>query len=682
MNSPTASADKGGFTGAKPHNGHNGDRSIEKQKELFPELYQRHKGKAEDDRSFELTWELLQLAKKLDISFNECQSLWVDYCKDKSHPVERVNTYKRFFAPLFFLGNYLPKVAAEFAKWSLLFGAIMFISEANTREITARNQSWGIINSAKDEKTSSGRIEALQQLNQGCWDSHKNFNLIDPSSWLWFREVPLVKNLYRDCISLSGMQMVEKVKLNDLQLPHADLQDSQFSKATLKKANFQGANLTNVKLTEAILNNSNFENSTLKNAQLDNANLSYVNFRNAQLIGINFTGADLSNADLRRADLTDAKVIEAFSLIGVLYNCDTKPFSEGFSSWLKDRKAYFIDSNPERCGEKATDNYSRGNFAYRDLSNTNLTNYILDRANLQGTNLRGSQLGRLRKANLRGADLREVNLQNADIQGAIYDRSTRLPLFNKLISLLPGIKLLEKAYLIEPKVQLQKADLEEADLQGANLQGADLSGANLKRANLRGADLDNTKLNADFRKAIYDINTKIPTEFRANFEERAYKIDRESILEKANLQNADLQNAYLEKAQLNGADLTGSDLSGSRLNDASLQGATLNEVNLSDAQITGAKLNKAQLKNASLQRSILANSILNEADLTDANLHRVDLRKANLKDANLQDANLKDADLDGADLSGADGLSVDQIKEAKNYQKAMFDKEFAQKLGI
>jgi uncharacterized protein YjbI with pentapeptide repeats len=70
---------------------------------------------------------------------------------------------------------------------------------------------------------------------------------------------------------------------------------------------------------------------------------------------------------------------------------------------------------------------------------------------------------------------------------------------------------------------------------------------------------------------------------------------------------------------------------------------------------------------------------LYSADLEDANLTGINLKEAILRDANLKNAvlaladltgtDLTDADLQGVDLGQAQGLTADQLKLAKNWEK-------------
>ncbi|MDZ7950911.1 pentapeptide repeat-containing protein [Nostoc sp. DedQUE09] len=137
-----------------------------------------------------------------------------------------------------------------------------------------------------------------------------------------------------------------------------------------------------------------------------------------------------------------------------------------------------------------------------------------------------------------------------------------------------------------------------------------------------------------------------------------------------------------ESANLNGVDFSRADLSRAYLNAVYLSGAYLISANLNKAD-----LSRADLSRADLSRADLSNANLNDANLNDANLSDVDLRGAYLIGANLSDADLRGAYLIGTDLEDADfsrvkNLTPEQVKSAKNSEKAKYDKDFRAKLGL
>jgi BTB/POZ domain-containing protein KCTD9 len=192
-----------------------------------------------------------------------------------------------------------------------------------------------------------------------------------------------------------------------------------------------------------------------------------------------------------------------------------------------------------------------------------------------------------------------------------------------------------------PNADLRQIDLTGADLVGANLYKADmtrakLDGANLSKANLYGARLYGTSLvdakleSTDFRKVLYDEDTQFPVGF-----------------------NAALAGAYLIAP--------GVSLQGAKLPNAILWGVNLQDANLEASDFTEASFRGALLKNANLQRA--------------------NLKKAKFGNANLEGANLDNADIQEASFWNVTGLTVEQVKSAKNWETAEYSKEFLEKLN-
>ncbi len=215
------------------------------------------------------------------------------------------------------------------------------------------------------------------------------------------------------------------------------------------------------------------------------------------------------------------------------------------------------------------------------------------------------------------------------------------------------------------RANLSRANLEGANLEGANLEGANLRGANLEGANLEGADLE--KANLEKAKLL------------------GAKLKEANLLEEANLSRANLEGANLEGANLEGANLEGADLE-----EANLLRADLEEANLRRANLEGADLRRADLEKAKLLGANLKKADLWEADLWEAKLEKAELEEANLWGAKLRGANLEKADLEKADLSEADlrganlekanftdakNLTPKQIKSARFWEKAIYNKE-------
>ncbi|MDM9582861.1 pentapeptide repeat-containing protein [Nostoc sp. GT001] len=122
---------------------------------------------------------------------------------------------------------------------------------------------------------------------------------------------------------------------------------------------------------------------------------------------------------------------------------------------------------------------------------------------------------------------------------------------------------------------------------------------------------------------------------------------------------------------------------------------SLSGINVEKTNLSGAYLSNADLSNANLSFAYIYNANLNGALLMGANLRSANLSFANLSGADFYNANLKGADLayqlditdlgnelGVANLSGAKNLTPEQVKSAKNWEQAIYDKEFRAKLGL
>jgi len=101
------------------------------------------------------------------------------------------------------------------------------------------------------------------------------------------------------------------------------------------------------------------------------------------------------------------------------------------------------------------------------------------------------------------------------------------------------------------------------------------------------------------------------------------------------------------------------------------------EANLQGADLDGANLQEANLYEANLQGAKLRGAKLQGAKLSEAKLQGAKLSEANLRGAYLDGANLR-----GATLVGAKGLTASQVKKAKNWKLAFYNKDFLKKLGL
>ena len=138
-----------------------------------------------------------------------------------------------------------------------------------------------------------------------------------------------------------------------------------------------------------------------------------------------------------------------------------------------------------------------------------------------------------------------------------------------------------------------------------------------------------------------------------------------------------LQELVKLDASLNNINLSDADLSDADLSDADLSGANIKSANLSGANLSGANLSGAKLWNANLSLAYLGGANLSDAKLSGANL-----RSASLSGANLSGAYFTDAKLFYENFGKSKNITPEQIKQAKNWDKATYSPEFRKKLGL
>jgi len=162
-------------------------------------------------------------------------------------------------------------------------------------------------------------------------------------------------------------------------------------------------------------------------------------------------------------------------------------------------------------------------------------------------------------------------------------------------------------------------------------------------------------------------------------------------LSEVDLSGVKLRGAKLMRANLsspsNGAVEGTTSLRAADLRDTYLKGANLSYSDLVGADLRGADIEAGSLKNAYLPKADLSSANLKNTHLRAANLSNADLSNANLSGADFRGARLLDAKFIGADLSGADfsyakNLTPEQVKSAKNWEKAIYDEDFRKKLAL
>ena len=212
-----------------------------------------------------------------------------------------------------------------------------------------------------------------------------------------------------------GYRKFPSRELSGLTLKSANLDDSDFSKATirsanlvqasLKNANMKGATIRDSNFTQAVFTTATFNDSNLSSVRLDSINASGATFNGAEANGSNLSQADLTLSDFNNATFSDcnfsnANLQGASMLNAKIKNCDLTSANLGYANALS------------------------ADFSNSDLSSATLTNASLNQAKFTNANLAGADFA---GANLTGADFTGATNFNPDAHtGAIFS-ATKLP---------------------------------------------------------------------------------------------------------------------------------------------------------------------------------------------------------------------------------------------------------------
>lgn len=228
-----------------------------------------------------LSYRLLQEAKAWDVPPEKFEHMFHQYCRERS--IVR--------KPL----DWLRKLAELLGQFSILFGLVLFITEADSRKQQANDQAWSIIIAAQraQDRTSDapgdashlGRITALEALNQGCREQQEAAQR-GPLLNLWPGYWPLWRS---KCATLRGLWL-NGIYLPAIQLPWANLRSTNFRNAGLWAANFEKADLSNAILEGAQLNQASLAGANLTGTSLSRSNLRGADFTNTILLGTDLTG--------------------------------------------------------------------------------------------------------------------------------------------------------------------------------------------------------------------------------------------------------------------------------------------------------------------------------------------------------------------------------------------------------
>jgi len=188
---------------------------------------------------------------------------------------------------------------APLAPLAILVALIQYLREIPQRKRQAELNAWQTINSAMNQKAASGRVEALEYLNNAGVD-------------LTLLSVPdayLVRHTIKSDNSRST---------RGIYLPNARLREANFKESTLSKANLENAHLSSANLVRADLFRADLRGAKLWNANLEGAKLWNANLEGAKLWEANLEGAYLLFANLEGAkNLTYEQLCKAYTLYSV-----------------------------------------------------------------------------------------------------------------------------------------------------------------------------------------------------------------------------------------------------------------------------------------------------------------------------------------------------------------------------
>lgn len=190
--------------------------------------------------------------------------------------------------------------------------AAVFLLEGSDRRKAKHYEAWQVISSALGQVADGGRAQALEDLN-------------------------------RDRVDLEGVAApnadLSRVRLERAKLDRANFEGTQLDGADLRRANLRGANLRGANLRSAEMNGADLNGADLSGADLSNAKLNDAYLENAILHNTDFSFADLRYAQLGGAELDGAELRHA-SVEETQFNSG-KGLPEGTKRWCRELGAKF-----------------------------------------------------------------------------------------------------------------------------------------------------------------------------------------------------------------------------------------------------------------------------------------------------------------------------------------------------
>lgn len=157
-----------------------------------------------------------------------------------------------------------------------------------------------------------------------------------------------------------------------------------------------------------------------------------------------------------------------------------------------------------------------------------------------------------------------------------------------------------------------------------------------------------------------------------------------------------LSGVNLSGVNLNGANLNGANLSGVNLSGANLSNANLSDSNFSDANLSGANLKNSNIINTKFINTNLSNAILISTITFDEEVLELNYKQIYVEDdefspgyqtdiwfeTDFSGVKLTNTDLKYSNLKSAKNLIPEQLKAAINWDKAQYNDELFNQLGL
>lgn len=316
--------------------------------------------------------------------------------------------------------------------------------------------------------------------------------------------------------SLAGANL-NGLDLSGLDFSNADLTQAMCVETRFVGAKFDGATMYQIMATGADFTGASFRGANLRmglcvNTRMDEADLSDADltqtlFKGASMRKARFQGATLFSTILEQTDLGQADFSHGAAQLTIF-------------SQAKAQGASFRSASLLRCafGETLLDD---ADFSLSILADTMFQGATGERLNFKNANMNKARMGlgaSFPGADFSGATMVRASFMDTDLNNAKFTDC----LLEHAILQSCDLRLADLRHVQAREIRLNKSDLTQTKLMGANLLRGSLRMATLYATDLRGANL----YGVDFYKA---------------------KLNRETLLDKANLTQAVFLQTFMDK---------------------------------------------------------------------------------------------------------------------------------------